>query len=353
MRNKNRKLTWERANRLIAEHTQEIVSDDIVSHPVVSVSVVTYNHASYIAQALDSVLEQETEFPFEILIGDDCSTDGTREIVQAYQKAHPEKIRLFQSTSRLGQYTGNGRLNNVRNLKAARGEFVAFLEGDDFWCDQSKLAGQIDWLRKHQEYTGSFHETDQLDGREQFPWREFGQQLDFGQCDVIADLSLFHTSSFVFRRQYCDQIPLTMLTVQSFDMAWFAMVSSHGPFRRIPHMMSVYRKHGEGITERMEYQGLSLQLERYAMWKNLSPVIDPLNSLKLQQTIKHHRSSAANHISSIAELQTANRVLLRTLPWTAAVAFDSWFAFQRMKSAFARMRKLPAKMRTCLSRLIA
>ena len=355
MRKKYPRLTWDMATGLIAEHSQEIASDNVVSDPIVTVSVVTYNHADYIAQALDSVLEQETSFPFEILIGEDGSTDGTREIVQTYQKAHPHKIRLFQSTKRLGEYTGNGRLNLVRNLNAARGEFIALLEGDDYWCDPHKLELQTKFLMSNPGYTGSFHDTDLLDGGTQVPWREFGEQLEFSQKDFITTRSPFHTSSFVFKRSACQMLPKSqfMLTVQSFDMAWFTCVSATGPLRRIPRTMSAYRKHEGGITARLSMKGTSLQLERYAMWKNIKPVIDPVNTQEYRRTVEHHGDAAAKRITTLAELRFAHRVLCRTLPVTAVGAFDLFIVWRRFKSACSRLRKPYAVLKSCLQRLRA
>jgi glycosyltransferase involved in cell wall biosynthesis len=111
---------------------------------LVSVKMITYNHAPYIAQAIEGVLEQQTNFPFELVIGEDCSTDGTREIVFEYQKKYPDVIRVITSESNVGM-----KRNGYRTTKVCRGEYIAFCEGDDYWHDPSKLQKQVDYLESH------------------------------------------------------------------------------------------------------------------------------------------------------------------------------------------------------------
>ena len=118
----------------------------------VSVLVVTYNHARFVRQALDSALAQRLPQPFEILISEDCSTDGTREIVQEYAERHPQLIRLLLSERNLHS-------NEVvaRGLRAARGQYVAVLDGDDYWTSEDKLGAQVAFLDARPDLTICFH----------------------------------------------------------------------------------------------------------------------------------------------------------------------------------------------------
>ncbi|MBW8042187.1 MAG: glycosyltransferase [Planctomycetes bacterium] len=131
-----------------AEIPCEEISDSnvLVKEPVVSTFMVTYNHAPYIAQAIQGVLQQETKFPFELVIGEDCSTDGTREIVFDYQKSYPEIIRVVTSDKNIG-----ARRNGIRTEKACRGKYIAYCEGDDYWHHPQKLQKQVDYLESHPE----------------------------------------------------------------------------------------------------------------------------------------------------------------------------------------------------------
>jgi glycosyltransferase involved in cell wall biosynthesis len=115
--------------------------------PLVSIKMITYNHAPYIAQAIEGVLQQKTTFPFELVIGEDCSTDGTREIVFEYQKKYPNIIRVITSEKNVGM-----KRNGLRVLKACHGKYIAFCEGDDYWQHPLKLQKQADYLENHPEY---------------------------------------------------------------------------------------------------------------------------------------------------------------------------------------------------------
>lgn len=114
--------------------------------PMVSVSMITYNHGPYIARAVEGVLTQQTNFPFELVIGEDCSTDGTRGIVLDFQKRYPNVIRVVTSDHNVGMHK-NGR----RVINACRGKYIAFCEGDDYWHHPQKLQMQLDYLEAHPE----------------------------------------------------------------------------------------------------------------------------------------------------------------------------------------------------------
>jgi glycosyltransferase involved in cell wall biosynthesis len=115
-------------------------------NPLVSVKMITYNHAPYIAMAIDCVLAQKTNFPFELVIGEDCSTDGTREIVLDYAKRYPEIIRVITSEQNVGMHK-----NSLRTDQACKGMYIAYCEGDDFWHHLEKLQMQVDYLETHPE----------------------------------------------------------------------------------------------------------------------------------------------------------------------------------------------------------
>jgi glycosyltransferase involved in cell wall biosynthesis len=114
--------------------------------PLVSVKMITYNHAPFIAQAIEGVLQQKTNFPFELVIGEDCSTDGTQEIVLEYQKKYPDIIHVITSDKNVGM-----KKNSYRTTKACRGKYLAFCEGDDYWHHPHKLQKQTDYLESHPE----------------------------------------------------------------------------------------------------------------------------------------------------------------------------------------------------------
>jgi glycosyltransferase involved in cell wall biosynthesis len=128
---------------------------DKTQEPLVSICCITYNHEKYIRDAIESFLMQETDFPFEIIIHDDASTDRTADIIREYEKKYPELIRPIYQTE--NQYSkGIGILLSLV-FKKSKGKYIAFCEGDDYWTDPLKLHKQIMQMEKHPEYHISFH----------------------------------------------------------------------------------------------------------------------------------------------------------------------------------------------------
>jgi len=124
-------------------------SNQVNKKPVVSVCVQTYQHVNYIKDCLDGILMQKTTFPSEILLGEDASTDGTREVCIEYAEKYPKKIRLFLHHRKNNiKINGSptGRFNFLYNLYSARGKYIAICEGDDYWTDPYKLQKQVDFL---------------------------------------------------------------------------------------------------------------------------------------------------------------------------------------------------------------
>ena len=106
--------------------------------PLVSVIVTTYNHEPYLGRALDAILQQECDFGVEIILGEDCSSDNTLAVCQEYARRYPRQIRLIASTENVGW-----RANYRRCVEAAKGRYIAFCDGDDYWCDSTRLAEQV------------------------------------------------------------------------------------------------------------------------------------------------------------------------------------------------------------------
>lgn len=120
---------------------------EAVPQPMVTVRTSTYKHASFIKQCIEGVLMQKTDFPIEFIIGEDFSTDGTREIVFEYAKKYPDIIRVFTA-----DYNVGSKANGRRCIRAARGKYIALCEGDDYWIDPLKLQKQVDFLEKNEEF---------------------------------------------------------------------------------------------------------------------------------------------------------------------------------------------------------
>lgn len=134
--------------------------EKLCKHPVVSVHMITYNHEPYIRQAIEGVMMQKTDFEFELVIGEDASTDKTREICFEYQKRYPDKIRVLWWHENLYRNPHPAGGNWRRNTAHCRGEFIAFCEGDDYWIDDHKLQKQVDMFKRNNEVGLCFCDAD-------------------------------------------------------------------------------------------------------------------------------------------------------------------------------------------------
>lgn len=115
----------------------------------ISIVVVSYNHEKYIANTLESLVNQETNFNYEILVGDDCSKDNTLKVILEYQSKYPMLIRNVKRDNNLGATT-----NLYDLMQHARGRYIAFCEGDDYWCDKFRVQREIDFLDSNRQYSG-------------------------------------------------------------------------------------------------------------------------------------------------------------------------------------------------------
>ena len=123
----------------------------------VTVYLSTYNQEAYVAQALDSILMQKTSFDFEVIAADDCSTDGTQSIILDYVNRHPGKIIPYFTNPNVG---GCKKLTDVIDAGLFRGEYLAWLEGDDYWLGEDRLQTLVDFLEEHPEYSRIAHQRD-------------------------------------------------------------------------------------------------------------------------------------------------------------------------------------------------
>lgn len=172
----------------------------------VSVAMITYNQSDYIEKAVRSVLMQKTNFPYEIIIGDDASTDDTPKIVSKLYSEYPDKIKPILRKVNLGSLK-----NCLDVLQKCQGEYVAFLEGDDFWTDENKLQKQVDFLSKNREYVAYYHKNCKVDEE-----NNIISEFDSGFCDhenyTYNDINKFtlpgQTATSMIRKDVLDQIDL-------------------------------------------------------------------------------------------------------------------------------------------------
>jgi len=208
--------------------------------------MVTYNHEKYIAKAIESVLMQNTTFPFELVIGEDCSSDRTKQIVQEYACNYPEIISAIFSEENVGMLK-----NSIRTLEACRGEYIAILEGDDYWTDRDKLQKQADFLEKNENYVMCAHdvkidyEKDVTDKNQ----RRFTKPVISADFKNILDNHFIPTNSLFFRN-LVGRYPAWMTNKKMLagDVALELMLACHGKCYYMNETMAVKRINLGGVT---------------------------------------------------------------------------------------------------------
>lgn len=217
----------------------------------VSVAMVTYNHERFIAQAIESVLMQETTFDYEFVIGEDCSTDRTREIVVDFQKRFPEKIRLLLRDKNVGAHE-----NSAQTLAGCTGEYIALLEGDDYWTWPGKLQKQADFLDSHLECSLCFHPVTWFyESAEDIAraWPKHGSKWpqvcrEFSSCEDILREIFIQTASVMLRNGILDKYPAWFRELNGADWPLYVLYGDKGKLGCVDDVMAVHRKHGGGIS---------------------------------------------------------------------------------------------------------
>jgi glycosyltransferase involved in cell wall biosynthesis len=228
--------------------------------PVVSVCVQTYNHGVYIKECLDGIIRQKTDFPIEILLGEDESDDGTRDICVEYAEKYPGKIRLFlHSRKNVMHINGRptGRFNLLYNLHNARGKYIALCEGDDYWTDPFKLQKQVDFLEANPDYAICFHNVfiDEGNGSSKPFFAKSRENPENGPLPprpitTIMDMAMgnyIYTTSAVHRNYHLNDDLVLLEKTKVGDWPLHMLNARKGKIRYLPDIMAAYRKHGGGV----------------------------------------------------------------------------------------------------------
>lgn len=231
------------------------------SEIAVSVLVVTYNHARFVRHALDSALVQRLPQPFEILVSEDCSTDGTREIVQGYAERHPRLVRLLLSERNLHS-------NEVvaRGFRAARGRYVALLDGDDYWTSDDKLRAQLAFLEARPDLTISFHNVQVVDEHSQSTgrlWNAPGQPEVSGLHELLRG-NFIAMGSVMYRRAAVAEVPAWYDRFPITDWPLHVIYAREGRIGYLDRTLGAYRLHGGGLFSTLsERQKLEANADFY------------------------------------------------------------------------------------------
>ena len=241
-------------------------SEKLCKNPMVSVWMITYNHEPYIRQAIEGVVMQKTDFEYELVIGEDCSTDRTREICFEYQRKYPDKIRVLWSNQNLYRNPHPAGGNSQRTMAHCRGEFIAFCEGDDYWIDPLKLQKQVDIMRKHptvglcfSKYMTFYQRTDfvcsrtnqrlpfgMIPSQKAFLWLLYGMNPHYKREEYIhtANVLLRHSTLNEAFHRYADLFSMALCLG---DLQMWLSVSSLSDIYFLEDYTAIYRSGGGGI----------------------------------------------------------------------------------------------------------
>lgn len=306
--------------------------------------MVTYNHERFIEQAIESALMQVTNFDYEIVIGEDCSTDRTREIVVDYQKRHPEKIRLL-----LQQQNTGGARNFSQAFQACTGEYVALLDGDDYWTCSHKLESQIQFLAAHPDYAICFHPVEWFYQDEVKPgcaipersvWPDNPPETSTLE-DILRSVYI-QSSSVVFRNHLFENYPEWIYELPFGDWPLFVLHADHGKIGCLSEVMSAYRRHTGGVWFAVEDEARYLAVIKMYGFLNThfnykyAGMIRPLLA-EYYQRLGEFYDSAGNQEMALAPIarSIAARLWSGTLPplnsfkMLARLSLPSLYAFSK------------------------
>lgn len=242
-----------------------------VPEPLVSIRTSTYNHEKYIRQCIEGILMQKTDFPFEYIIGEDCSTDGTMAIVREYAQKYPDVIRVVTDDVNVGM-----RANGLRCIERCRGKYMAICEGDDWWTDPHKLQKQVDFLESHPDYlmcTTSYSSFRMKDGQVKEGVKD-GQGRDITLRSLmkknrIGTLTVLYRKDVLTRFE--EEVRPVMPNFRMGDITLWLYMAHEGKIHELPCTTAMYRilensaSHSDDFTKQYEFY---VEASRLRLWMN-------------------------------------------------------------------------------------
>ena len=210
--------------------------------PLVSVCVLTYNHEKYIRQCLEGIMSQKCSFPFEVLIHDDASSDGTAEIIREFEERYPDVIKPIYETE--NQYSkGMANISALFNFPRAAGRYIAMCEGDDYWNDESKLEKQISYMELNEGCTISFHSAHMISDGKLAPklMRPYRSDLMIDPEDIIDKTVGYPMASMIVRTKIMMELPDFYMDAPIGDIPMQLLMAAHGYGWYIDEPMCTYR----------------------------------------------------------------------------------------------------------------
>ena len=216
------------------------------SEPLVSIVCTTYNQEKYIEYALKGFVTQETNFPFEVIVHDDASTDSTADIIHEYEKKFPHIIKPIYQTE--NQYSKKVQITKDILMPNAKGKYIAVCEGDDFWVDKHKLLRQVTYMENHMDCSCTYHPVHfVVNGKIVRNDKRWNTELNVSVHDVIRNGGDFiATPSIVYRKEFGLQFPKFRQMPGVGDYRLQILLALNGQVHYFPEIMACYRFIAEG-----------------------------------------------------------------------------------------------------------
>jgi len=242
---------------------------------IASVCIITYNQKAFIGQTIKSTLNQKTDFYFEILISDDCSTDGTLDVCIEYQNRYPNSIRVLKNDVNQGM-----NKNLMKAIANCKGKYIAICEGDDYWCDENKLQKQVDFLEANPDYAICFHPVYEIKDKDlQLSYLNKSTKEESYTIKDLAKENFIHTPSVVFCNSLFKEFPKWFHLSPIGDYVLHMLNAQHGLIKYFPEPMAVYRRHAGSIWSRLNS---ALRFEKWLIMLNY------LIEENFEQEVKQH-----------------------------------------------------------------
>ncbi len=230
----------------------------MIDDAVVTVVITTYNHEAYIAECVESVLTQQTNFPFAVIVIDDCSTDGTAAVLDDLSARHPGRL-----TVRRPPENRNDHHDFAAALDDSRSRYLAMLDGDDYWTSPTKLQRQVDFLDLHPSYAVCCHAVDPINVDGSPSAVRYERRRPHYCRDDLWSACFIHTASAVFRRDAFDTLPDWYYESVAGDWELFLLLTVRGDVRFFEERMSAYRIHEGGLWSGLDSRRQALQVHDF------------------------------------------------------------------------------------------
>lgn len=261
-----------RIYKKIAEGSHVFNTSRLVTEPVVSVLLLSYNAGEFIAQAFESILSQNDYYTFEIIVSDDCSDDLTAQFLIPLTGRHPDRVKVIRSKWNLGP--DSGMCNFVRTLKEARGKYVAICEADDFWNDDNKLKDQVSFLENNPDYVCSFTEANVENHGHDFGHLTelYNNRKESWEPEEILDEEFqCATAGMVFRRDLVKKLPSWFFDTAYFDRPLRGLLAKYGKFHCLQRKAVTYRSNNWGTWHKLRELGVANSwVESHKVFKGLA-----------------------------------------------------------------------------------